>query len=288
MISCSPTTTPLSPGIVLSSKDCPTTPDEENEMKKISFYKALGSLIWLQVITKLDLTFSVNMLAHFAHNPGIVHWNALKHVLTYIKGTKHYGITYKGGSSLELIRYVDSDYAGCKDTRHLTEGNVFVVAGGPISWECKRQDTVALFTVKAEFMVFSRATTQALWISKYFDKVGLPVKRPIIICADNSGFIANSTTDKNHQYTKYIDIRHHFIKEHTKSGDVIFQYTPTFDNIANVLTKPLPRDTLWKFVNCLGLTTRSTNVSVQGKYWSMDWHHLYFPHGVDLFHSFCI
>ena len=81
---------------------------------------------------------------------------------------------------------------------------------------------MALSTVEAEFMAFSRATTQALWISKYFDEVGLPVKRPIIICADNSRSIANSTTDKNHRHTKHIDIRHHFIKEHTKSGNVIF------------------------------------------------------------------
>jgi len=122
----------------------------------------------------------------------------LKHVLAYVKGTKHYGITYKGGSSLELIGYVNSDYASCRDTRRSTEGNVFLVAGGPVSWECKRQDTVVLSTVEAEFMAFSKATTQALWISKYFDKVGLPVNKPLTICADNSGSIANSTTDKNH------------------------------------------------------------------------------------------
>jgi len=79
------------------------TPDEENEMKKIPFREALDLLMWLQVATRPDLTFSVNMLARFAHNPGIAHWNTLKHVLTYIKGTKHYGITYKGGSSLEPI-----------------------------------------------------------------------------------------------------------------------------------------------------------------------------------------
>jgi len=102
------------------------------------------------------------MFARFAHNPGIAHWNVLKHALTYIKGTKHYGITYKGNSSLKPIEYVDSDYAGCKDTRCSTEGNVFVVAGGPISWKYKRQDTVALSTVETEFMAFLRATTQAL------------------------------------------------------------------------------------------------------------------------------
>jgi len=83
----------------------------------------------------------------------------LKHTLAYVKGTMDYRITYKGGDNLEPIGYVDSNYAGCKDTRQSTEGNIFMIAKGPISWECKRQDTVALSTVKVEFMAFSKTTT---------------------------------------------------------------------------------------------------------------------------------
>jgi len=93
---------------------------------------------------------------------------------------------------------VDSDFAGCKDTRRSTEGMIFIVAGGPVSWESKRQDTVALSTAEAEYMAFSRTTTQAIWISKYFDEVGLPTQKPIVIHADNSGAISNSINHKNH------------------------------------------------------------------------------------------
>jgi len=162
MESCLPATTPLSPSLILSIEDCPTTPDEANEMKNISFCKALGSLMWLQVATRPNLAFSVNKLAFFSHNPGRAHWNTLKHILAYVKGTIDYGITYKGGDSLQPHGYVDSDYASCRDTRRSMKGNIFMVAREPVSWECKRQDTVALSTVEAEFMVFSKATTQAL------------------------------------------------------------------------------------------------------------------------------
>jgi len=62
----------------------------------------------------------------------------MKHVLAYVKGTIDYGITYKGGGSLQPYGYVDLDYASCKDTQRSTEGNIFMVAGGPVSWECKR------------------------------------------------------------------------------------------------------------------------------------------------------
>jgi len=110
----------------------------------------------------------------------------------------NYGIMYKGGNELEPIGYVNSDYAGYKNTRQSTKGNIFMVVRRPISWECKRQDMVALSTVEAEFMVFSKATTQALWLSKYFDEVGLPIPRPLKIFADNSGSISNSLNNKNH------------------------------------------------------------------------------------------
>ena len=73
-----------------------------------------------------------------------------------------------------------------------------MVAGGPVSWECKRQDTVALSTVEVEFMVFSKATTQALWLLKYFNEVGLSVIRLLKIFADNSSSISNSLNDKNY------------------------------------------------------------------------------------------
>jgi len=176
-----------------------------------------------------------------------------------------YGITYKEGGDLEPVGYVDSDYTGYKDTRQSTEGNIFMIARGPISWKCKRQDIVALSTVEAEFMAFSRATTQALWLSKYFDEVGLPIPRPLKIFADNSGSISNSLNDKNHQRTKHINVRHYFIKEQTKLGNVIFQYTPTTKNIADILTKALTRDTLCKFIHRMGLSLKVGNTSVQGE-----------------------
>ena len=57
----------------------------------------------------------------------------MKHTLIYVKRTIDYRITYRRGGTLNSIGYVDSDYAGCKDTRHLTKGNVFIVASEPVS-----------------------------------------------------------------------------------------------------------------------------------------------------------
>jgi hypothetical protein len=65
-----PRSTPLPAGIVLSSKDLPETQEEILDMKHVLYREALGSLMWLQVATCPDLSYAVNLLSHFTHNPG--------------------------------------------------------------------------------------------------------------------------------------------------------------------------------------------------------------------------
>jgi len=167
-------------------------------MAKTSYCEALGSLMWLQVVTHLDLTYAVNILFRFSHNPGRSHWNTLKHTLAYVKGTIDYEITYRGGGTLNSISYVNSDYTGCKDIRYSIKGNIFIIAGGPVSWESKCQETMVLSTVESEYMTFTHATAQALWMMKFFTEIGLPMTNPITIYADNNRSISNSTNNKNH------------------------------------------------------------------------------------------
>ena len=83
------------------------------------------------------------------------HWNALIHVVSYIKNTIDYGLTYSRDSDLSPSAYVDADYGGCKDTRRSTSGYVFMMAGGAVSWSSRRQTTVALSTVEAEYVAMS-------------------------------------------------------------------------------------------------------------------------------------
>jgi len=161
-------------------------------------------------------------------------------MLAYIKATTHYGVTFKAEGNLDPISYIDSDFAGCRESRQSTEGNIFIVTGGLVSWKSKCQETVVLSIVEAEYIAFTRVTSQAIWLSKFFDEVGLQINRPVLIYGNNVGSIANTVNDKNHCRTKHIDVKYHFVKEHTKSGQVKFEYTLSTENIADLFTKPLP------------------------------------------------
>jgi len=81
MTECKLASTSLLSGIMLTNVNSPSLPEETKEIEDIPYHKALGSLMWLQVTTHLDLFFLINLLSCFAHNPGKAYWNALKQVL---------------------------------------------------------------------------------------------------------------------------------------------------------------------------------------------------------------
>jgi hypothetical protein len=72
----------------------PKTDSKKKEMENKPYKSVLGSVMWGQLATCPDLSFSVSLLARFQANPGIEHWRALTHVIGYIKNTLDYGLTY--------------------------------------------------------------------------------------------------------------------------------------------------------------------------------------------------
>jgi len=128
------------------------------------YHSMLGGLIWAQVVTHSDLSYTVNTLTRFQTNPGPGHWKALMHAYAYIHGTLDYTITYHRGSdeTLKPVGYVNANYGGDSRTRRSTSGYVFRMAGGVVFWSSKLQATVALSTTEAEYVAITRAAQQVL------------------------------------------------------------------------------------------------------------------------------
>ena len=108
-----PQNMPLPIGIILDNNMSAKTDSEKKTMDDKPYRSILGSVMWGQLATRPDLSLSVSLLAHFQANPGIDHWNALMHVIGYIKNTLDYGLTYSRDAELSLHAYVDADYGGC-------------------------------------------------------------------------------------------------------------------------------------------------------------------------------
>ena len=204
-----PRNTPLPSGIVLDTNMSPKTDSEKKVMNDKPYRPILGSVMWGQLATRPDLSFAVSLLSRFQANPGIDHWAALMHVIGYIKNTMDYGLTYSRSSDLSPTAFVDADYGGCRDTRRSTSGYVFLMAGGPVTWSSKRQTTVALSTVEAEYVAMSRCAQQMVWMHSWLDEAEIEHSLPGIIKGDNRGAIALTKNTKDHGKVKHIDIRHH-------------------------------------------------------------------------------
>src|SRR5271168_2320015 len=214
----------------------PKMDSEKKAMGDKPYRLVLGSVMWGQLATRPDLSFSVSLLAHFQSNPGIEHWSALMHVLGYIKNTLNYGITYSRDADFSPHAYVDADYGGCRDTRRSTSEYVFIMAGGPVTWSSKRQTTVALTTVEAEYVAMSRCAQQMVWMQNWLDEVELDHNLPGIIKGDNRGAITLTKNTKDHGKVKHINICHHYIRELLQSGIIILEQVSSSDNSADLFT----------------------------------------------------
>ena len=237
-----PRNVPLPVGIVLDNNMSPKTSSERQDMKNKPYRSILGSIMWGQLATRPDLSFSVSLLARFQADPGVEHWSALLHVVGYIKNTLDYGLTYSRDFDISPTAFVDADYGGCRDTRRSTSGYIFMMAGGPVAWSSKRQATVALSTVEAEYVAMSRCAQQMAWMHSWLDEVEIDYSRPGLIKGDNRGAIALTKNTKDHGKVKHIDIRHHYIRDLLQTGVLAIEHVPSADNLADLFTKSLARD----------------------------------------------
>lgn len=251
--SITPRNTPLPVGIILDQGMSPKTNFEKEQMADKPYRSVLGSVMWGQLATRPDLSFAVSLLSRFQANPGIEHWKALMHVIGYVKNTIDYGLTYSQDGDLSPLAFVDADYGGCRDTRRSTSGYVFTMAGGAVTWSSKRQATVALSTVEAEYIAMSRCAQQMAWMQTWLDEVGVEYALPGIIKGDSRGGIALTKNMKDHGKVKHIDIRHHYIRDLVKSGTILVEQVSSADNIADVFTKPLARDHHHRLLACLNI-----------------------------------
>lgn len=139
----------------------PTTVEEITLMRDKPYREALGALQYLSVTTQPDITYAVSILTWLSQNPGITHWNGVKHVYTYLKYTRDLWCTF-GGQQAKIAGYTDADGMSQED-RHAISGYIFMLNGGAVSWSLKWQDMISLSTTEAKYIALTHAAKEAIW-----------------------------------------------------------------------------------------------------------------------------
>jgi hypothetical protein len=86
-VDCSPVSTPMDPGVCLSTSQSPSTPEDEAFMRTVLYVSAVGALMYLAIVTCPDIAYAAGILCHFLARPGPGHWKAVKHLFCYLRGT---------------------------------------------------------------------------------------------------------------------------------------------------------------------------------------------------------
>ena len=241
MTNCKPIATPLEATYHQQT-------DEEEAFDKNLYQQAIGCLTYISTATRPDISAAVGVLSSYMSNPSKEHWNGVKRLLRYIKGTINYGLKFKANESDglnengdELYGYSDANWAGDVDSRRSTSGYVFKVANCTVSWSSKKQGSVTKSTTEAEYVALSQATQEAIWMRKLLSDIGCKSEEPTTIYEDNQGAIEISKNAKFHNRTKHIDVRFHFIREKVSTNEVKVVYLSTEDMLADIMTKGLTK-----------------------------------------------
>jgi hypothetical protein len=157
-----PHATPITPGSSLSKADAPSDDTEAALMKKTPYCEAIGSLMYAASTTQPDISFTVSALSQFLENPGLLHWEAVKHVFCYLSGTKDYSLTY-GNEHHKLVGFTDTDRAS-QEHRHTISGYTFLIDSAAISWASHKQEIITLSTAEAEYVAATHAAKECIWL----------------------------------------------------------------------------------------------------------------------------
>ena len=247
MLNCKPVATPLPshPKLKLESGSRLSDPHE--------YRQVVGSLQYLS-LTRPDISYAVNRLSQFMHQPTSDHWMAVKRVLRYLSGTLTHGIFLRKQSTPILHAYSDAEWAGDSDDYVSTNGYIIFLGSQPISWTSKKQKSVARSSTEAEYRVVANTASELRWVCSLLTELGVHVPATPTVYCDNIGATYLCGNPVFHTRMKYLAINYHFVRGQIHNGVLRVAHVSTKDHLADGLTKPLAGAPFQNIRNKIGVT----------------------------------
>jgi len=186
---------------------------------------------------------------------GKEHWDAVKRILRYLRGTVDYGCKYERGAELKpvLLGYSDSDFAGDIEDRKSTTGVIYFLGSSLVTWASQKQKIVALSSCEAEYVAAVAAACQGVWLSRLIADLLGRKETPVKLLMDNMSAIALSRNPVHHDRSKHIDTKYHFIRKCIEDGRVEVDHVGTAGQLVDIFTKALGRVKFIELRSALGV-----------------------------------
>ncbi|HBK83011.1 MAG TPA: hypothetical protein DDZ41_05345, partial [Flavobacterium sp.] len=235
MEDCKPIGTPRD----VNQKFKPATDD--TMIKDVPYQEAIGSLLYLAQATRPDIAFAVNDLSRYNLKHNTSHWQGVKRIIRYLKGTSQYKLKYTNEDIDDMCAFSDADWASQEEDRRSCTGFIIKMAGGAIRWGSKRQPVVALSSTEAEYIALSATVREIIWLKNFANEINSKCSNPSVVHCDNQSAIKLGMCDGFRPRTKHIDTRYHHIREQIQSKNIEVRYISTKLMSADSLTKPVTK-----------------------------------------------
>ena len=212
-------------------------------MRQVPYASAVGSLMYAMLCTRPDIYYSIGIVSRYQSNLRPKHWQAVKHILKYLRRMRDYMLVYRC-EDLIPIGYTDSDFQSDLDFRKSTSECVFTLGGGAITWRSVKQSCIANSTMEVEYVAACEAAKEAVWLKKFLSDLSIVrmEQGPITLFSNNSG-VVQSKDPRNHKKGKHIERKYHIIRDIMAQGDVVVAKIDSANNLANPFIKALPHKT---------------------------------------------
>ncbi|XP_068655316.1 uncharacterized mitochondrial protein AtMg00810-like [Aristolochia californica] len=205
-------------------------------------YRSLVGALQYLTIKCPDIAHAVNSVSQFLHSLTADHLLVVKRILRYVKGTLHYGLSFRpSASSGSLVAFSDADWAGCPDTRRSTSGYSIYLSDNLVSWSAKKQPTVSRFSCESQYRALALTAAELLWLTDLLCdlKVFIP-EQPLLLC-DNKSALFLSSNPIVHKRVKHVELDIHFLRELVVAGKIRTQYVLFYLQVADIFTKSVSR-----------------------------------------------
>ncbi|GJR74728.1 ribonuclease H-like domain-containing protein [Tanacetum coccineum] len=232
MVTCNPSRTPVDTESKLGSEGAPV-------QDPILYRSLIGGLEYL-TFTRPNLSYAVQQICLYMHDPREPHLAALKRILRYVQGTLDLGLHLYASSTTSLVGYTDADWAGCPSTRRSTSGYCVFLGDNLLSWSAKRQHTLSRSSAEAEYRGVANVVAETAWLRNLLRELHSPLLIATLVYCDNVSAVYMSANLVQHQRTKHIEIDIHFAQDMVTAGQVRVLHVPSRFQYADIFTKGLP------------------------------------------------
>ncbi|GJS97167.1 ribonuclease H-like domain-containing protein [Tanacetum coccineum] len=232
MVNCNPSRTPIDTDSKLGPDGVP--------VQDPTLYRSLAGGLQYLTFTRPDLSYAVQQVCLYMHDPREPHFAALKRIMRYVQGTLELGLQLYASATTSLVGYTDADWAGCPSTRRSTSGYCVFLGDNLLSWSAKRQHTISRSSAEAEYRGVANVVAETAWIRNLLRELHSPLLTATLVYCDNVSAVYMSANPVQHQRTKHIEIDIHFVRDMIKAGHVRVLHVPSRFQYADIFTKGLP------------------------------------------------